>query len=391
MGTGSTSQLGTSSDAPTTAATTTIPHATTTVVATSSTTATAEASLKRPRIPAVLFLPTTSATSATTATTILLPTATTVPESAATMAGSSQQQPQVLTDHMTASPVEILSMQHNRTVHLHSNIAGISTQGFTGRCKKKSQFMEFNGPSKPIWTAITPTPESPGNYDHDAIFQENMKKINEMSTTTAAPVTTVKVAEIKPVKAENPVAIFFRFLLRRAEEEGENAAVTTENVFKLFEDKPTSTEAPKIEKEPVKDVVDNAAQIDVPTENVPKPAEEQKDVPTENVPKPAEEQKPEPENIFKAVEEQKPEEATADVRTDEDMEQITRRACLEGVIALTEYFEQEAQKMRGPHPKTAVVDSEVRKEDPKTEQPPAVDVPEPHFQEFQQDPRLVVD
>ncbi|KAK6041118.1 hypothetical protein COOONC_21377 [Cooperia oncophora] len=103
------------------------------------------------------------------------------------------------------------------------------------------------------------------------------------------------------VEGENP----FRDILSvfdEAEKKGENAAVTTENVFKLFEDKPTSTEAPKIEKEPVKDVVDNAAQIDVPTENVPKPAEEQK---------------PEPENIFKAVEEQKPEEAQI---PDEDSE-----------------------------------------------------------------------
>ncbi|KAK6051356.1 hypothetical protein COOONC_11139, partial [Cooperia oncophora] len=220
-----------------------------------------------------------------------------------------QQQPQVLTRPHDASPAQILSMQQPTVppapeMGMHDKIYQ--------EMQKKSQFMEFNGPSKPIWTAITPTPESPGNYDHDAIFQENMKKINEMSTTTAAPVTTVKI-----------------------------------------------------------------------------------DVPTENVPKPAEEQKPEPENIFKAVEEQKPEEAqipdedsegpvapvviedrfprlgarttvpvetttpVADVENDEDMEH-------DPLAAFLRYFEQEAQKMRGPHPKTAVVDSEVRKEDPKT-------------------------
>ncbi|PIO70339.1 hypothetical protein TELCIR_07815 [Teladorsagia circumcincta] len=158
--------------------------------------------------------------------------------------------------------------------------------------------------------------------------------------------------------------------------------------------------------------------IDLPADTIFKTIEEQKPEP-ESVFKTVEEQKPEPENVFKTVEEQKPEEAqipeedsegpvgpvviedrfprigarttvpvesttpVADVESDEDMEH-------DPLAAFLRYFEQEAQKIRGP-PKTAIVDSEVRKEDPKTEQPAAVDVPEPHFQEFQNAPRLIVD
>ncbi|VDO11522.1 unnamed protein product [Haemonchus placei] len=99
-----------------------------------------------------------------------------------------------------ASPAQILSMQQPTVppapeMGMHDKIYQVM--------QKKSQSMEFNVPSRPIWTAITPTPETPGNYDHDAIFQENLKKINEMSTTTVPPTTTAKVAEIKQVEGEN--------------------------------------------------------------------------------------------------------------------------------------------------------------------------------------------
>ncbi|KAK6015402.1 hypothetical protein OSTOST_19173 [Ostertagia ostertagi] len=391
-----------------------------------------------------------------------------------------EYQAEVLTRPHDASPAQILSMQQPTVppapeMGMHDKIYQ--------EMQRRSQFMEFNVPSRPIWTAITPTPETPGNYDHDAIFQENLKKINEMSTTTASPMTTVKVAEIKQVEGENMFrdilsvfdeaekkvetvptttesvfkgirgqigvyrgtaitpdtetpgnydhdAIFqenlkkinemstttaspmttvkvaeikqvegenmFRDILSvfdEAEKKVETVPTTTESVFKAFEDKSASTEMPKIEKEPTKEVVDSAAQIDLPADSIFKTVEEQKPEP-ENVFKAVEEQKPEPENVFKTVEEQKPEEAqipeedsegpvgpvviedrfprigarttvpvesttpVADVESDEDMEH-------DPLAAFLRYFEQEAQKIRGP-PKTAIVDSEVRKEDPKT-------------------------
>ncbi|PIO72911.1 hypothetical protein TELCIR_05136 [Teladorsagia circumcincta] len=278
---------------------------------------------------------------------------------------------QVLTRPHDASPAQILSMQQPTVppapeMGMHDKIYQ--------EMQRKSQFMEFNVPSRPIWTAITPTPETPGNYDHDAIFQENLKKINEMSTTTASPMTTVKVAEIKQVEGEN----MFRDILSvfdEAEKKVENVPTSTESVFKAFEDKSASTE------------------IDLPADSIFKTIEEQKPEP-ESVFKTVEEQKPEPENVFKTVEEQKPEEAqipeedsegpvgpvviedrfprigarttvpvesttpVADVESDEDMEH-------DPLAAFLRYFEQEAQKIRGL-PKTAIVDSEVRKEDPKT-------------------------
>ncbi|KAK6024197.1 hypothetical protein OSTOST_09997, partial [Ostertagia ostertagi] len=111
-----------------------------------------------------------------------------------------EYQAEVLTRPHDASPAQILSMQQPTVppapeMGMHDKIYQ--------EMQRRSQFMEFNVPSRPIWTAITPTPETPGNYDHDAIFQENLKKINEMSTTTASPMTTVKVAEIKQVEGEN--------------------------------------------------------------------------------------------------------------------------------------------------------------------------------------------
>ncbi|VDM82773.1 unnamed protein product [Strongylus vulgaris] len=180
--------------------------------------------------------------------------------------------------------------------------------------QKKSQGMEFNVPSRPIWTAITPTPETPGNYDHDAIFQENLRKIQEMQTTTAAPLnpSTEKLAEIKQVESDNVfrdiLSVFddaekkeeavvesdnvFRDILSvfdDAEKKEEAVSTTTETVLKASEDD-KSTEAPKLLKEPVSDVVDSAAQVEASTEIFK----------AEDIPKPEE-------NIFKIVEEAKPE------------------------------------------------------------------------------------
>ncbi|CAI4232283.1 unnamed protein product [Auanema sp. JU1783] len=55
--------------------------------------------------------------------------------------------------------------------------------------QKKSQGMDFNAPSRPIWTAITPTPETP-QVNADQIFEENMKKAMELEKATT-PVPTL--------------------------------------------------------------------------------------------------------------------------------------------------------------------------------------------------------
>ncbi|WKY00208.1 hypothetical protein Q1695_014788 [Nippostrongylus brasiliensis] len=312
-----------------------------------------------------------------------------------------QQQPQqeMPTRPHDASPAQILSMQQPTVppapeMGMHDKIYQ--------EMQKKSQGMEFNVPSRPIWTAITPTPETPtGNYDHDAIFQENLKKINEnpsLTSTTAAPaVETTTAAEVKQVEGDN----VFRDILSvfdEAEKKGE-MPTSTEIAFKTSEDeKSISTEAPKMDKEPEKEMVDTAVQVDIPTPST---------------------------NIFKSVEDAKPEEvqvseeerdnqpapvviedrfpriedrttvateittAAPDSESDEDMEHDPLAAFLRYIRLGT--FEQEAQKMNDSKSKPpAVVDSEVRKvEDTKPEQPAAVDEPEPHFQGFQNVPRMI--
>ncbi|CAJ0599491.1 unnamed protein product [Cylicocyclus nassatus] len=327
-----------------------------------------------------------------------------------------QQEPQIPMRPHDASPAQILSMQQPTVppapeMGLHDKIYQ--------EMQKKSQGMEFNVPSRPIWTAITPTPETPGNYDHDAIFQENLRKIQEMQTTTIAPMSpsTEKVAEIKQVESDN----VFRDILSvfdDAEKKEEPVTTTTENVFKAFSDD-KSTEAPKLIKEPASEVVDSAAQVETSTETVFKPAEIPK--PEENIFKIVEEAKPEM-NIFKQVDQAKPEEihvpdpdedegppgpvvvedrfpriedrttvpveastaAPQEQETDEDMEH-------DPLAAFLRYFEQEAQKINEARGKPAVVDSEVRKEDMKADQPAAVDEPEPNFemQQPQIPPRLI--
>ncbi|KHJ84566.1 hypothetical protein OESDEN_15718, partial [Oesophagostomum dentatum] len=199
------------------------------------------------------------------------------------------QEPQIPMRPHDASPAQILSMQQ-------PTVPPAPEMGMHDRIyqemQKKSQGMEFNVPSRQIWTAVTPTPETPGNYDHDAIFQENLRKIQEQQSTTVAPPTTVteKVAEIKPVESDN----VFRDILSvfdDAEKKEDTEATTVENVVKEEkEEEQKSTEAPKVEKEAVSDVVDNAAQVETSTEAIPKDAE---------IPKPDE-------NIFKIVEEAKP-------------------------------------------------------------------------------------
>ncbi|RCN42740.1 hypothetical protein ANCCAN_11288 [Ancylostoma caninum] len=344
------------------------------------------------------------------------------------------QEPQIPMRPHDASPAQILSMQQPTVppapeMAMHDKIYQ--------EMQKKSQGMEFNAPNRPIWTAITPTPETPGNYDHDAIFQENLRKIQEQQTSTIAPVTpsTEKIAEIKQVESDN----VFRDILSvfdEAEKKEETVPTTTENVFKAFDDdKPAATEAPKTVKEPTSDVVDSAAQVEASTENIFKAVESQK--PEDSIFKIVEEQKPEvivpeeqkpeitvveepkPEmNVFKPVEQPKSEEihvpdpdeddgpagpvvvedrfpriedrttvpvegttvAAPEQGNDEDMEH-------DPLAAFLRYFEQEAQKINEARAKPAVVDSEVHKQD----MPPAVDEPEPHFEEFQrpqQVPRL---
>ncbi|KAL6727465.1 hypothetical protein Aduo_009337 [Ancylostoma duodenale] len=367
------------------------------------------------------------------------------------------QEPQIPMRPHDASPAQILSMQQPTVppapeMAMHDKIYQ--------EMQKKSQGMEFNAPNRPIWTAITPTPETPGNYDHDAIFQENLRKIQEQQTSTIAPVTpsTEKIAEIKQVESDNVfrdilsvfdeaekkeetlVGIFDFFCTENGRSKwGVFQPTTTENVFKAFDDdKPAATEAPKSVKEPTSDVVDSAAQVEASTENIFKAVESQK--PEDSIFKIVEEQKPEvivpeeqkpeitvveepkPEmNVFKPVEQPKSEEIHVpdpdedegpagpvvvedrfpriEDRTTVPVEGTTAAAPEQGsdedmehdpLAAFLRYFEQEAQKINEARAKPAVVDSEVHKQD----MPPAVDEPEPHFEEFQrpqQVPRLVVD
>lgn len=259
--------------------------------------------------------------------------------------------------------------------------------------QKKSQGMDFNAPSKPIWTAITPTPETPSaNYDQDAIFRENLQKINEQSaTTTTVSPTAKKVAEIKPMDGEN----MFRDILSVFDEaeKGETTTTsTTENIFKAFdEEKLISTEIPTTAKETVDQVVDSAAQVDTTTENILKEVDSQKDEAVQIPEGESEEIALGPvvvEDSFPRIDDRTTmavEASTAPTRSESD--EVLEH---DPLAAFLRYFEQEAQKINSAKATAPnVVDSEVQKDNPKDNQPAAVDEPEPHFQEFQHVPRLV--
>ncbi|VDM59478.1 unnamed protein product [Angiostrongylus costaricensis] len=265
-----------------------------------------------------------------------------------------------------ASPAQIISMQQPTVppapeMAIHDKIYQ--------EMQKKSQGMDFNAPSKPIWTAITPTPETPSaNYDHDSIFRENLQKINEQSaTTTTVSPTSEKVAEMD---GEN----MFRDILSvfdEAEKGETTPASTTENIFKEFgEEKLISTEIPTTEKETVDRVVDSAAQI---------PEGESEEIQLGPVVV---------EDSFPRIDDRTTiaiEASTALPRSESD--EVLEH---DPLAAFLRYFEQEAQKINSAKAAApAIVDSQVQKDDPKDDQPAAVDEPEPHFQEFQHAPRLV--
>jgi hypothetical protein len=105
--------------------------------------------------------------------------------------------------------------------------------------QKKAQGMEFNAPSRPIWTAITPTPEpATTKFDEEAAFQENLKKSLEaeaQSTTTMAPPPVTEEDDEKHSDAEDGVLKDIFSALASAQETTTVAPEpSTENVFKAF-------------------------------------------------------------------------------------------------------------------------------------------------------------
>ncbi|KJH46592.1 hypothetical protein DICVIV_07337 [Dictyocaulus viviparus] len=288
-----------------------------------------------------------------------------------------------------ASPSQIISMQQPTVppapeMAMHDRIYQ--------EMQKKSQGMDFNAPSKPIWTAITPTPETPtGNYDHDAIFQENLRKINDQSTTTISS-TTEKVAQLKPTEGEN----MFRDILSVFDdaEKTDKTQTTTENVFKVVnEEKPSSTKIAVTEKETPNQVDDSTVQVndrnvfyfhvDATTENIFDKIENQKNEAVQVGEGDNEENPIGPivvEDRFPRIE----------PRTIMPIEDATVVPIMENdeiiendpLAAFLRYFEQEAQKINSATAQPAVVDSETLKDEPNQDLPIAVDEPEPHIHEF---------
>ncbi|KIH57717.1 hypothetical protein ANCDUO_12088 [Ancylostoma duodenale] len=175
---------------------------------------------------------------------------------------------------------------------------------------------------------------------------------------------------------------------------------STENIFKAVESQKPEDSIFKIVEEQKPEVIvpeEQKPEITVveepkPEMNVFKPVEQPKSEEI-HVPDPDEDEGPAGpvvvEDRFPRIEDRTtvPVEGTTaaapEQGSDEDMEH-------DPLAAFLRYFEQEAQKINEARAKPAVVDSEVHKQD----MPPAVDEPEPHFEEFQrpqQVPRLVVD
>ncbi|EYC09131.1 hypothetical protein Y032_0062g3379 [Ancylostoma ceylanicum] len=176
---------------------------------------------------------------------------------------------------------------------------------------------------------------------------------------------------------------------------------STENIFKAVESQKPEDSIFKIveeQKPEISMVEEQKPEVSVveepkPEMNVFKPVEQPKSEEI-HVPDPDEDEGPAGpvvvEDRFPRIEDRTtvPVEATTaaaqEQGNDEDMEH-------DPLAAFLRYFEQEAQKINEARAKPAVVDSEVRS---KQDMPPAVDEPEPHFEEFQrpqQVSRLVVD
>uniref|UniRef100_A0A1I7XTR9 BAG domain-containing protein n=1 Tax=Heterorhabditis bacteriophora TaxID=37862 RepID=A0A1I7XTR9_HETBA len=306
--------------------------------------------------------------------------------------------PQQILNNLQQQPIEQSVVPPAPTPAIHDRIYQ--------EMQKKSQGMEFNAPSRPIWTAITPTQDTPvAPYDQDAIFQENLKKaLNQRDETTTPSSTEIfPNNEPKEQKVEQPQQegenVFHDILSAFDQEE---KSTTTENVFKAFEteeDKKQSTQFPEST-----------------TENIFRAFEDDKEkVKDELVPEDDEETATEPvviEDRFPRIEERtttpepeivstKASNESASTESDDIVDplaaflRLTLKTSFEVqilkillVIFLDlRYFEQEAQKMTDnkQEAKPVVVNKATQKTqtDPEAE----VDVPEPHFQPISELPK----